>query len=426
MNEQEAIAYLDSFYPRKSERSLSRIRELMAALGNPQDGLRFIHVAGTNGKGSTCAMLENILRQAGYRTGLFTSPHLRSYRERIRVGGQCIPPEELGELTEWVRPFAEALPQCPHTFELITAVALCWFARQGCDLVVLEVGLGGEFDATNVISVPECAVITSIGLDHTAILGETLGEIARAKAGIIKVGGDVVACSGPPEAERVIRETCRSRGARLFWAGEGDVRFRRESLDGQRFDAGEYRDLGLALLGRHQRVNAALALKTLWVLRDRGWSIPEQAIRAGLEGVRWPARLELLNRDPPFFLDGGHNPPGVESVTESLETLLPGRRLVFLTGMLRDKDVEVMARKLCRKGEMVFTVAPRSPRALPAGELAEVFSRLGAGARPCGSVREGVRLALEAAGRDGAVCCIGSLYLAGEVRECFFPDAGLP
>ena len=259
MTVSEALSYIHSVSWKGSVPGLSRTRELLRRLGNPQNQLKFIHIAGTNGKGSTAAMLASVLRAAGYRTGLYTSPYISCFNERMQVNGAMIPDEELAEITEAVRPHADAMADAPTEFELLTAVAMVFFARHSCDLVVLEVGLGGELDSTNVISTPEAAVICNIGLDHTQVLGDTLEEIATAKAGIIK-GGDVVIYRGEECVEHVFEEKCAAVGAVLHRADFERLRLHSHSLYGQVFDCGDRKKLELPLLGGHQLKNAAVAI----------------------------------------------------------------------------------------------------------------------------------------------------------------------
>lgn len=419
MTGKEAVEYIDTYWLHQTQPSLHRISDLMNRLGNPHLETKYVHVAGTNGKGSTCAMLASVLQQAGYKTGLFTSPHILHFGERMQINGVPIDHEELAEITELVRPHAEAMAEPVNEFELITAIGFTYFARQHCDIVVLEVGLGGEFDATNIIPVPECAVIMNIGLDHTALLGHTEPEVARCKAGIIKPGGDVVIYRGLPAVEAVFEEVCREKGARLHKPSFGSIRSLSVDIEGQTFDAAGYKELFLPLAGEHQQRNAAVALTVAEVLRRKGWDIGEEHLRRGLRQVRWPVRFEVVDRDPVFIIDGGHNPQCLEAVTEGLRTLLPGRRTVFLTGVLADKDVGEMAALLGEAGSEYITVTPDSPRAMPAEELAGLLRRQGKEARACQSIEEGIEISRKTAGKEGVVCCVGSLYLAGEVRRHF-------
>lgn len=418
MTGQEAVAYIDTFQWQAHAPGLERIRTLLHALGDPQKELKFVHVAGTNGKGSVCAYLASVLRCAGYRVGLCTSPFLEDFRERIQADGELIPPEVLGELTELARPAAEAMEDHPTEFELITAVAMLYFRRCRCDIVVLEVGLGGALDASNVIDVPEAAVITAMGMDHAAILGPTLADIAAAKAGIIKPGGTVVSFGGCPEADAVIRERCREQGAQLTEVDFSRLRVVGTGLDGTDLEFAPYGALHVPLVGRYQAKNAAVAVTTVEVLEKRGWEISRRALEQGLASVCWPGRLEVVRRTGPVILrDGAHNAHGMAATVESLRALFPGKKLTILMGVMADKDVEDMLKLLAPIAGQVFTVRPESPRAMPAEELAALVNRYGVPAVPCAGVAAGLQAAAEAAGADGAVCALGSLYLVGEVRR---------
>ena len=418
MTGQEAVAYIDTFQWQAHAPGLERIRTLLHALGDPQKELKFVHVAGTNGKGSVCAYLASVLRCAGYRVGLCTSPFLEDFRERIQVDGKLIPPETLGELTELARPAAEAMGDHPTEFELITAVAMLYFRHCRCDIVVLEVGLGGALDASNVIDVPEAAVITAMGMDHAAILGPTLGDIAAAKAGIIKPGGAVVSFGGCPEADAVIRERCRKQGAQLTEVDFSRLRVVGTGLDGTDLEFAPYGALHVPLVGLYQAKNAAVAVTAVEVLEKRGWEISRRALEQGLASVCWPGRLEVVRRTGPVILrDGAHNAHGMAATVESLRALFPGKKLTILMGVMADKDVEDMLKLLAPIAGQVFTVRPESPRAMPAEELAALVNRYGVPAVPCAGVAAGLQAAAQAAGADGAVCALGSLYLVGEVRR---------
>ncbi len=415
MTEREAIEYIERQGWSKTRLGLERTRELLRRLGDPQKRLRFVHVAGSNGKGSTCAMLDAILRAAGYRVGLYTSPYLEDFCERIQVDGENIPGEALGRVTERVRAEAEAMDDHPSQFELVTAAAMLYFDERRCDVVVLEVGMGGELDSTNVIDAPEAAVITNIGLEHTEYLGDTLEKIAATKAGIVKPGCRAVCYDGAREVTDTVRRICAEKNVPLRVADFSQLAPLAQSLDGQSFTrrGAEYR---LSLLGRHQLRNAAVVLETVDALREGGWQIPESAVREGLRSVRWPARLEVLGRRPLLLLDGGHNPQCAEALAESLGGLLPGKRAVFLLGVLADKDYPRMMELLLPLASEFVCLTPLSPRALSAEKLAAYLTERGAKARSCTGIDEGLRAALLAAGEDGAVVAFGSLYLAGALR----------
>ena len=419
MTYEEALSYIHSICWKGSKLGLDRTRELLGKLDDPQKELKFIHIAGTNGKGSTAAMLSSILEEAGYRVGLYTSPFINRFNERMQVNHQPIPDEELAALTEYVRPHADAMADSPTEFELITALAMVWFARQKCDIVVLEVGMGGELDSTNIIDVPEAAVIAAMGMDHVKELGPTMADIARAKAGIIKEGGRVVSYGGNPEADEVIAAVCRARKASLRQPDFSAIVPGDFGLEGQTFSYKGWRGLRIPLVGAYQMNNAAVVLETVEVLRQRGWSVSDEAVRQGLADTRWPARFEVLRRDPVFIVDGGHNPHGIRATAESLSRLFPGRKITFVTGVMADKDVEHILGLIVPLAEQFFTVRPDNPRAMDAGELAARIEAMGAKATACASVQDGVDRAIQAEGPHGVACALGSLYMSGEVRSCF-------
>ena len=418
MTANEAIAYIENFTWSTTRLGLGRTRALLSALGDPQKKLKFVHVAGSNGKGSTCAMVERILRCAGYKTGMYISPYLQDFCERIQISGENIPGEDLAAITERVRVIADAMEDHPSQFELVTAIGMEYFASRHCDIVVLEVGMGGELDSTNAIDAPEVAVITNIGLEHTEYLGHTLGEIASAKAGIIKPGCDCVCYRSEDEVLDVVRRVCEEKSVPFHLAVFDRAEVLSASLEGQtfRWKGEEYR---LALLGPHQIRNAAVALTVIETLRARGWEIPREAVRRGLWEVRWPARLEVLGRGPLFLLDGGHNPQCAQALAESLCSLMPGRKAVFLTGVLADKDYPGIMAPLLPFASEFICLTPVSPRALPGEKLADYLRGRGISARAANDIPEGIRLALSAAGEKGTVVAVGSLYMAGAVRTAF-------
>lgn len=418
MSYESTLEYIHSNAWQRSAPGLQRIRPLMAALGNPQNGLRFVHVAGTNGKGSTCAMLAACLRAAGYRVGLFTSPFINRFNERMQVNGVPIPDDELEQVTDFVRPHADAMPEPPTEFELITAIGLCWFARQRCDIVVLEVGLGGRMDSTNVIPCPEVAVITALGLDHTALLGDTLEQIAAEKAGIIKPGCHVVYYGSTPEADAVVAAACAANGAVLHRPDFAALQVGQCGLDWIEFSFDGFAGVKLPLVASYQPRNAAVAITALRVLQQKGWQIPDEAIRTGLETVSWPGRFEVLGRAPVFLLDGSHNPQGVRATAESLRATFPGQKFVFLMSIMKDKDAADMLSVLAPLAECFVAVEANIYRAMPAAELADRIRACGARAEAAESIPAGVALALRRSAEhaDAPVCALGTLYFSGEVR----------
>ena len=413
----EVLDYIQSVCWKGMMPGLERVTELLDKMGNPQKDLKFVHIAGTNGKGSTAAMTASILRKAGYRTALYTSPYIYQFGERMQVDGELIPDDELIAITEYVKPLADTMAETPTEFELITAIAFEFFKRRKCDIVVLEVGLGGLLDATNVISTPEVAVITNIGLDHTDILGNTLDEIAFNKAGIIKENGHAVIYRGTPGVEKVFEDTCRERNTKLKKADFEDLKLKSHDLFEQVFDCGEYKDIHLPLLGDHQLHNAAVVLAIAETLQEIGWKITKQNIYDGIRDVSWPGRFDIVCRDPLFIIDGGHNPQCLEALVKNIQDYLTGRRVIALTGVLADKDYGDMYKPVLPYIEQFVCVTPPNPRRLIATELAEHLQNVGAKATACDTIPEGVKKAMELAGSDGVVLCFGSLYTIGDIRS---------
>ncbi|MDR3210235.1 MAG: bifunctional folylpolyglutamate synthase/dihydrofolate synthase [Oscillospiraceae bacterium] len=411
------LEYIHSVKWQGAKPGLSRTRELLAKLGNPENALKFIHVAGTNGKGSTAAMLASVLQTAGYRVGLYTSPYILRFNERMQADGAMITDAELESLTDELRPFADAMDDAPTEFELITALALLFFLRKKCDVVVLEVGMGGELDSTNVIPTPDLAVITAIGLDHTAELGGTVAQIASAKAGIIKPGGLVAVYGEDADSLRVFEAKCAEVGAALVKTDFTRLRVRELTLGGATLDMMPYLGVRLPLAGAYQPRNAALAVTALEALRKRGWAITDAHIQAGLAAVRWPGRFEVLRRKPDFILDGAHNPHGIHAAAESFRALFGERKLIFLVGVMADKDVPGMMAELIPFAERFIAVTPRNPRAMDAEKLASLLAEMGARTETADSVEAGVIRAVNLAGRDGGAVALGSLYFSGDVRE---------
>ena len=415
MTLEQALHYIHAVCWKGSIPGLERIEALLDKMGHPERACKFVHVAGTNGKGSTCAMLASIFQAAGYKTGLYTSPYILRFNERIQVNGQQIPDEAICELTEYIKPMADSIFEQPTEFEMVTALGFEYFKREKCDIVICEVGMGGEFDATNVILPPEAAILCNIGLDHTEVLGDTLEKIAGAKAGIIKPGCDAVLYRERPSVEAVFEERCKALNAPLHKADFDSLHLLSHSLEGQVFDWERFHALRLPLLGEHQLHNAAVALTTARVLQKRGWKITDEQIREGIESVRWPGRFELMRKDPMFIIDGGHNPQCIEALVKNIRDYLPGRELTVLTGVLGDKDFHCMYRDVAQYAKEFITITPANPRALTAEKLADYLRQFGKPVTACDVVADGVRLAIEHAGKDGVVLCYGSLYMIGDI-----------
>ena len=436
----DPIAYINTPRWQASRLGLDRIRELLERLGRPQDRLKFVHVAGTNGKGSICAYLASILNAAGHRTGMFTSPYIERFEERIRVNSAMISPDELRDVTLAVREHAEAMTEetggHPTEFELMTAVALEHFTRCGCDIVVLEVGLGGRLDSTNVIDAPEACVIARIGLDHTALLGNTLAAIAGEKAGIIKEGSAVVSWPQESEAMAVIEHAAAEHGCELrvpdfAQLEEGAIRWEDGASPFRSFSYREWTDLRTGILGSYQPQNATVALEAVDVLRGRGWRIPDEAVRAGVAQTRWPGRFEIVEggSSPDGFaivVDGGHNPQGARALADSLAEVFPGRKPVFVIGVLEDKDYPRMLEDVLPLGSAFVCVTPDNPRALPAHKLARAIRWTGQDLLGCSACvnpvvardfEDAIRRARELADPDGLICAFGSLYSVAALKE---------
>ena len=318
MNYTEALEYIHSVNWTFCKPGLERITALCEALGDPQKDLKFIHVAGTNGKGSFCSMTESVLRAAGYKTGLYTSPYIKVFNERMQVCGEMISNEELASLTEYVKPIADAMTDKPTEFELITAIAFEYFKRHKCDVVVLEAGMGGRLDSTNIIREPRLSVITGIALDHTAFLGDTVEKIAAEKAGIIKDKSPILWGGDDMSARAVIETTAREKGSEFFFVDYEKLQNINATLDGTTLDFCEHKDIKIALLGLYQPKNTAVVLSAVDILRKEGMDIPESAVKKGLLAARWQARFEILSREPLVIFDGAHNPQGIDSAVMSI------------------------------------------------------------------------------------------------------------
>ena len=415
---EETLKYLQFDNWEQSAPGLARSRELLGLLGNPEQKLKFVHIAGTNGKGSTAAMLASVLQRAGYRTGLYTSPHLLRFHERMRVNGEEIDDESLISLTNTVRNAAESMSEMPTGFEIMTAIAFLYFVQEQCDIVSLEVGLGGRMDSTNVIPAPEVCVVANIGLEHTAILGDTVEKIAAEKCGIIKHGAHAVLFGQSEGVENVAREKCAQEDVALTITAQEKLERISSSLDGQEF---KYRGRGpyhLRLLGEYQLLNALTVIDVCSALRSRGWDkLTDEAIDEGLSHAQWPGRLELLRRGPDFIVDGAHNPQCVDALMDSLAALYGDKKLIFLTGVLRDKDWQQMLRRALPLAKAFVVITPPSARALDENELAAWLNAQGVQAVPAKDTDDGVRRVLALAGEDDAICSWGSLYFTGEVRR---------
>ena len=412
----EALEYIHGISWTFCKPGLERTEELCRKLGNPERDLKFIHVAGTNGKGSFSAMLAEILTASGYKTGLYTSPYIVRFNERMKIDGECISDEELSEITEYVKPYADAMDEKPTEFELITAIAFEYFKRNKVDFVVLEAGMGGRLDSTNVIKTPLLSVITGVALDHTAFLGDTVEKIAVEKAGIIKKGVPVLFGGEDECAYQVIKKRADKLGSEIYRTHHASVQITSATLDGTVFDYGEFKDIKIALLGSYQPRNSANVLEAVKILRKSGITIPDAAVKDGLLMARWPARFEIISRDPLIIYDGAHNREGVCAGAESVKRYFGDKKVYALSGVLRDKEYEKIAETISSFANRVYTVTPDNPRALSSEEWAEVFRGYGIEAIPSANIESAVLSAREAAREAGVpLICLGSLYTYGDV-----------
>jgi dihydrofolate synthase/folylpolyglutamate synthase len=434
MDYQQAIDYLSSYtdyevVPRLAHNAvnydLRRVEELLSRMGNPHHQAKSVHIAGTNGKGSVAAMITAALTASGYSTGLYTSPHLHTWRERIRVDSELISEDELAALVTGLQTEAEAVNERATygrltTFELLTTLAFIHFAQKGARFQVLEVGMGGQFDATNVIT-PEVCVITSISLDHTGVLGDSLAKIAREKAGIIKPGCRVVTSPQSDDVDRVIQGVCAGHGTGLVRVGR-DV-----AVEDSRFDRGRQRfrvkgrldtyELSIPLLGRHQLDNAAVAVAALEVLAEKGFAVTGDSIRRGLSQVDWPGRLQVVSRRPLIVVDGAHNPDSARTLKESLGQYFDFDRAILIIGASDDKDIAGVVSQLAPVSDSVIVARSRHPRALPVATIRAEFGRYGIEAQAAEDIPSALDKAIALAGERDIICVAGSLFIVAEAIE---------
>ncbi len=422
----EAIEYLTSLKGGGIEPGLSRIRDLLEIMGNPQDSLRFVHIAGTNGKGSTLAFIAGVLLEAGYRVGTYTSPAVFDYRERFRTGKKSLRNITGNELVRGVTTVRAAVLEMekrgvdtPSSFEAETALAFWYLKEKNCDIVVLETGMGGDEDATNVIGAPLAAVITSIGYDHMAFLGDSLDRIAAKKAGIIKKGCTVVTGSLPEEAERVIRKRAEDLSCGYITINKEAIRDRKVRKDSFRqvFDYGAFRKLCIGPAGKYQLGNAALAVETVLALREKGIVVSDEAIYRGLETVKWPGRFEKISDRPIIVTDGAHNEEAAVKLRESIDFYFTNRHIIYIMGMLKDKEYDRVCEIMGDAADAVFTVSTPGARSLSAIELAGTMKRYNPNVTAADSSEEALELAGLMAGREGVIIIFGSLSFLRNITE---------
>lgn len=416
----EAVEYIHSLLKFGIRPGLSGMDALLRFLGNPEKDLKFIHVAGTNGKGSVSTALSNILIDAGYKAGLYTSPYVSEFLERVQFCGAPVSKNIFAESVEKVKEGVETLSEKGTViteFEALTAVAFLCFKALSCDIVVLEVGLGGRLDATNVIETPLVNVITSLSLDHTAILGETIEKIAFEKCGTIKENGNVVCSFGQPEkALNVIKETCKNKNCTLSVPNEKDIEILKTDIFGTEFIY-KNEKYNVSLPGIHQVKNMTAVIEACEILKDT-FNIKTENVKAGINKTKLPARIEVLSKSPLIILDGGHNEDGAKAFFEAVKPVLENKKKIYvIAGMMADKAVENSLCALMKKSDCFVCVTPNNPRAMSAGELSRIASKYCNDTVIIDSPISAVDYVLGKITTDDVLCAVGSLYLAGEIRK---------
>lgn len=421
MNYEEAREYLDQVSKGGSVLGLDNMRELLKRLENPQDSLKFVHISGTNGKGSVLAYVSTVFKEAGYRTGRYISPTLFSYREKIQVNESFIGREDLARLTEEVKKAAEEMQNSgkgfPTIFEIETALAFLYFAEQKCDIVILETGLGGALDATNVIKTSVMEVITSISMDHMEFLGDTLGKIALQKAGIIKPHTSVVSAVQDMEAMEVIRDVCRKKECVFDTVDQEQIKDISYGYEGQSFSYKDWKNIKISLMGSYQIKNAALALEAIEALRKLGYELNDKAVYQGMKTAVWKGRFTVISKEPFIIMDGAHNQAAAEELVRSLKLYYPGKKFYYIFGMFRDKDYHQVIRLTAPLAEHIVTVeTPENPRALPAEELKKAVAEVNPSVEAAGSLRMAVNRVMEQIDKDAVIVIFGSLSFLGEAE----------
>lgn len=426
MKEREVMEYIESISGLGIVPGLESIRELCRRLGNPQNALRFVHVAGTNGKGSVSAYIAEVLKCGGYRVGRYISPVIFEYRERIQVNGRPIAKEALGRLAEQVKQACARMVEeglnHPTAFEVETAMGFLYWKEKGCHIVVLETGMGGLLDATNVIGTTVLAVITSVSMDHMRFLGNTLEEIAAQKAGIMKPGVPVVSAEQLRSAEKVIADRAAALNCPITVAERSRITTVKYGLERQRFSYGGFSGLEISLAGKYQIENAALAVEALRLLGEQGFPVTEEKLRRGLKQTAWAGRFTLLGKRPCFIVDGAHNEDGAKRLAESLEFYFTNKRIIYIMGVLRDKEYEKMIGLTHNLADQIITVTPPdNPRALPAYDLAREIAKVHPGVTAVDSLEEAVEMARLLAGKEDVIIAFGTLSFTGrliKITEC--------
>ncbi len=424
---QHSLDYLYSLEKFGMIFGLEKVKAILEAIGNPHHEIQTIHIGGTNGKGSTAAMMASILQQEGYHVGLYTSPHLIRFTERIKVDGKEIDQEEVAELTEWIRERIEAYGVTPPFtfFDFTTAMAILYFKQKRVDLAILEVGLGGRLDSTNVVD-PLLSIITNVSKDHEEVLGKTLQKIAYEKAGIIKQGRPLITATSQPSILRLFSRICKEKGSPFYRMGK---EFSYIPCEGGHFHyQGLHRkfwDLTVNLHGSHQILNAVTALGALEVLDELGYLVSNEAMITGLAKVEWPGRLEMVCSSPRVFLDGAHNPAGAHVLKESLQKEFEYKRLILIIGIMKDKNYKSILQTLAPIADHLILTQPNIPRAASPAVLQKALEQNGEKAEIVEGVQRAIDRGLSMASSEDLLCITGSLYTVGEARAYFLPKERL-
>jgi len=422
MEHGEALNYMFNLRKFGNKDGLKNIKTLMEKLGNPQDNLKYIHIAGTNGKGSVAAFTNSVLIEAGYRVGLYTSPYLEKFEERIRINNQCISEEDVARLAEMVKEKVDEIVAAggnyPTFFEFVTAMAFIYFAEQKCDVVVLEVGLGGRLDSTNIINESLLSVIATISWDHMEYLGDTIEKIAAEKAAIIKRNGDLLLYPQQyKEADDVIRHEAAEKCANVYSPEFEKIKVVESTLEMQVFSYKDLDNVKITIPGEHQLKNAAMVIEAAMLLNKKGFFISRDSLYRGLENAKWPGRFEVLKQNPYFIIDAAHNREGAQILAKNLEMYFSGKKIIFIFGVMRDKEYEEMIKTVAPLAKQFIAVAPDYPRALPAEELAQIITCYCKDVIISDTIKEAVNKCLTIASKDDVICAFGSLYYIGEIRQ---------